>query len=766
MSPNNALLGTRLLYVLPLRALAGGVCRELVTLRPDLEESVRVHHGDRPESHIFAEPACITTMDQYLCAFAGAPLSFGANHGHAVAGAALASYSVFDEVHLLSPERGLPLLVAMLQQRRRWGFPSVAMTATLPRKVRSYMEGQAGLEVITVGEAEAHELRDSWRQVTLELVPEPLDAAALAAAVAADARRGAVIVFANTVRRALQYYQAVKAALQDDPALSEWVTLAHSRFTPAHRRALDQRITQQFGPEADGRGVLVTTQVAEAGLNISAPVVYSDLAPVDSLLQRAGRCARFRPSAGKAVGILRVITPKTDKDEPVHPPYPKDLVTITGEQLRRVDGQVLTWPVEQQLVDDVLEKPYLCYIRGDTFASDRPEPNIRGLTPAKALGLYEQAYRTRDPGSVERALRDVLPANLVIRPRHELQGKGAEPPPLVMAVQANMDLSRAERRQLETVSVSQGTLFTIMRERPGELLRLFVNHEDRTVKLERTRYPAPGETYVLAAEVAGYTEALGLSLHPVDAPGSTGWVEPDRPPVSSGGQEQEFCQHARGVFQRVQRLIHHYRPFLVSWQRVFPETVQAPEEFVDALLELIGLAALYHDVGKLSRGWQEDVGWHGPGYIARTAPPHGQPRRRRPRPHAYHAFPFLRLLLEPYASGAPVHEWIALAAARHHTITRDGDTLRWRGEQYDDDVMDLLRSVAPDPDVAERIGADLLAPLAQDGLYTLDAPSPADDFYPLYCIANRLIKLADQEDAAGHEIELVANRAATGGATR
>src|SRR5690606_41661946 len=75
--------------------------------------TMTVHHGGRPESRTFAENAVATTIDQYLTAFAGAPLSFADSAGHAAAGATLASYSVFDEVHLLEPGKGLSLLAAV-----------------------------------------------------------------------------------------------------------------------------------------------------------------------------------------------------------------------------------------------------------------------------------------------------------------------------------------------------------------------------------------------------------------------------------------------------------------------------------------------------------------------------------------------------------------------------------------------------------------------------------------------------------------------------
>ncbi|WP_369073998.1 helicase-related protein, partial [Haemophilus parainfluenzae] len=44
--------------------------------------------------------------------------------------------------------------------------------------------------------------------------------------------------------------------------------------------------------------VLIATQVIEAGINITCQVMHIQLCPMNSLLQRAGRCARFRGERG------------------------------------------------------------------------------------------------------------------------------------------------------------------------------------------------------------------------------------------------------------------------------------------------------------------------------------------------------------------------------------------------------------------------------------------------------------------------------------
>ncbi|MBV5323351.1 CRISPR-associated helicase/endonuclease Cas3, partial [bacterium] len=69
--------------------------------------------------------------------------------------------------------------------------------------------------------------------------------------------------------------------------------LVHSRFRPAERATwrTDFLCREACGPEV--KRIIVATQVVEAGVDISAVLLITDLAPWSSLVQRFGRCARW-----------------------------------------------------------------------------------------------------------------------------------------------------------------------------------------------------------------------------------------------------------------------------------------------------------------------------------------------------------------------------------------------------------------------------------------------------------------------------------------
>ncbi|MCD6591012.1 MAG: CRISPR-associated helicase Cas3' [Candidatus Aenigmarchaeota archaeon] len=300
----NNKLRSRIVYSLPIRALAKGVQEEF----ENFNIKAIIHHGDEPESKWFTERAIITTVDQYFTAFAGAQLSWSSATSHAAAGAALANYTVFDEIHLLNPKNGLQLLFAVLKLRNRWNLPTTVMTATLPNSVINFLETKCGLVKIGASEKDIRD-RDSWREVSLKLHDVELDVEGLVGFVKGHLDNyGKAIVFVNTVERAISLYKKLK----EDSSLKNKILLAHSRFTKKHRKRIEEEIHLKFGRDSDFEGILVTTQVAEAGLNISAPLVITELAPMDSLIQRAGRCVRFKENSGKVKGEVIVVKPKVE----------------------------------------------------------------------------------------------------------------------------------------------------------------------------------------------------------------------------------------------------------------------------------------------------------------------------------------------------------------------------------------------------------------------------------------------------------------------
>ena len=103
------------------------------------------------------------------------------------------------------------------------------------------------------------------------------------------------------------------------PALPE-IRLIHSRFRPIERAGWMDWL--KSSPPSGGR-IVISTQVIEAGVDVSARTLVTELAPWASLVQRLGRCNRrgeFRDADPARVYWINVAA----KDDKQAAPYAKD----------------------------------------------------------------------------------------------------------------------------------------------------------------------------------------------------------------------------------------------------------------------------------------------------------------------------------------------------------------------------------------------------------------------------------------------------------
>lgn len=96
------------------------------------------------------------------------------------------------------------------------------------------------------------------------------------------------LVVVNAVRRATRLHEDLGKLCKKQKWPGE-LLLIHSRFRPPDRRS---RVDQLLSVPHEGGKIVVSTQVVEAGVDVSAKVLFTEVAPWSSLVQRFGRCNR------------------------------------------------------------------------------------------------------------------------------------------------------------------------------------------------------------------------------------------------------------------------------------------------------------------------------------------------------------------------------------------------------------------------------------------------------------------------------------------
>ncbi len=135
------------------------------------------------------------------------------------------------------------------------------------------------------------------------------------------------LVVCNTVDRACRTFDALRSE-----GRTEGLELVHSRFRPAERESWRERFLCRAACRADVDRIIVATQVVEAGVDLSAGCLITDLAPWPSLVQRFGRCARYG-GAGKALVVDR------GHEEASAAPYRPEELTSAWETLTQWSEQ-------------------------------------------------------------------------------------------------------------------------------------------------------------------------------------------------------------------------------------------------------------------------------------------------------------------------------------------------------------------------------------------------------------------------------------------
>ncbi len=215
---------------------------------------------------------------------------------------------VFDEVQLMGA--GLPASTQLEAFRRRTDMPGSAkslwVSATLNRQwfnsidLRPYLDS---LQSLTLSEQEIQGSAVSKRREAVKQLCQTgvvLDAetskggaktyleALTENILEAHSGDAPTLVILNNVQRCQGLYEKLAKRLKGQANAPE-LLLVHSRFRQAERTAINQRI---LGISPDDNVVVIATQAIEAGVDISSRVMFSELAPWSSMVQRFGRCNR------------------------------------------------------------------------------------------------------------------------------------------------------------------------------------------------------------------------------------------------------------------------------------------------------------------------------------------------------------------------------------------------------------------------------------------------------------------------------------------
>ena len=360
------------------------------------------------------------------------------------------------------------------------------------------------------------------------------------------------LVVVNRVSRAREIYAALtttgkKGKQTLPPAYDpERVALIHSRFRPVDRERHTQLL---FGK---GDRIVIATQAVEAGVDVSARLLITELAPWSSLVQRIGRCNRYADISDAEVLWVDI---EPDAKGDLARPYTTDgltrartaIASLTDASPQTLRGVTVA---EEKIIRPVIRRRDLV----DLFDTT---PDICGQDL-----------------DVSRYIRDGEDSDVQFFWRDSAEGKAP-------------DEKQPQPSRDELCRVSIGNAREFFKEKTTRAWQW--NPLEK--KWEPTGKPRPGGVYLIATTSGGYSDALGWSGEPKDMP-------TPHPPASGDNEAHDAEPDS----------------FSRAWQKLDKHTqlvVTATDALADALAldasakATLHTAALWHDVGKAHEEFQK-----------------------------------------------------------------------------------------------------------------------------------------------------------------
>lgn len=313
---------------------------------------------------------------------------------------------VLDEIHAYDVEVTALTLAAGKFLVNEMGVRAFVTTATLPAHLEAAVQGTLGGIPIIRPEADVMDRPPRHRLVLLPFDSQSPKAETL---ILARAREGSVLVVVNQVRRARRLYDRLSGKLAD-------VRLLHSRFTYADRAEREKDVTPRAGR------ILIGTQAVEVSLDVSFDYCYSELAPMESLLQRFGRCnRRGEHDAGSEVGVFQRF-PGDERCSEL--PYEEEHLSTVLKVLQRFLAVCAGGELRERELGDFINQSYPEYLRtrlADTIQQRSAEIKASlidsfepwGMSDASEIGRLGEEWEKLFDGE------EVLPASLENRVAQE-----------------------------------------------------------------------------------------------------------------------------------------------------------------------------------------------------------------------------------------------------------------------------------------------------------------------------------------------------------
>jgi CRISPR-associated endonuclease/helicase Cas3 len=394
------------------------------------------------------------------------------------------------------------------------------------------------------------------------------------------------LIICNTVDRARKIHAAICEALKANADLPEMpdLVLLHSRYRQPDRARVQERL--KANASTDDAQIVVATQVVEAGVDLSSAILWSEIAPLPSIVQRLGRLNRageFGHNGESRFGWTPVVVV-------VGIPLPILRERAKKEEREKHEGETTKayLPYERckceaaqsalaSVTDDASPANLETKLRSDLEATLQP--------PAYSLQRHELLDFFDTDSNLSLGYTDVSPFVRGIDPETDIyvvwRQWECDAPPF------DFDIGRQEICQVPVWHVIGQNGLSSWRQG-----FVWLGRERGWQQASRDNL-LPGATLLLPVEAGGYANTLGWTGNNSD----NGQITDLYAPLDHPTDEDLLSSLDRGW----QSVDSHTRDVRATLKSILDGLAFADE----AVREAIDEAILWHDYGKVIDGWQD-----------------------------------------------------------------------------------------------------------------------------------------------------------------
>lgn len=459
------------------------------------------------------------------------------------------------------------------------------------------------------------------------------DPSAIAKAVRATHKPATLtIVVVNTVKRACELFEALEKSKPKKEADAKLVLL-HSRFRALDRKA---RMADVIATPTGAGSIIVSTQVIEAGVDIDAATLFTELAPWSSLVQRFGRCNRVGKQNDTA-SIQWVDLPSKKPEDSARPYELASLEVARAHLAELKDVGLLELATAELALDDV---------------------GRQGLFPCEQMhvirrkDLVDLFDTTPDLAGndidIDRYVREIEETDVRVLWRDWERPKGYEAPPADTPAPSRDELCSAPVREFREFAKAH----------KGDVWR-WSFLDEKWEKVDGTKV-GPGQVYLVHGSAGGYLAECG-------------WNSVEKRPVLPVKHESGPSMDANSADPL------SGTPSAGVWQTISQHTDEVCAELEpildglalsDSEKSTLRVAARWHDFGKAHKVFQSKLPNEGLDAAQLWAKAPGR-WKRGVRNHFRHELASALAVLQPrFDLGDADRDLVAYIIAAHHGKVR------------------------------------------------------------------------------------------------